>query len=229
MMKARVCMGLAAVGLAVSMVAVIPALQTSAGASGGGPGQTLSAATSPMYQTNGTVWSLAYSDNVVYAGGAFTSVRPPGEPLGTDENARTYLAAFNSQTGALLPFAPSINGTVKAVAVSADGTTLYVGGMFTEVDGAYHDDLAAINLATGSVVANWKPSAPGYVDTIAPAANGSAVYFGGGFSKADGVARTNAAAVAPVGATSPGSLLAWDPVLNGSVTSIAVDSQVTRV
>ena len=142
--------------------------------------------------------------------------------------ART-LQLSNSQTGALLPFAPSINGTVKAVAVSADGTTLYVGGMFTEVDGAYHDDLAAINLATGSVVANWKPSAPGYVDTIAPAANGSAVYFGGGFSKADGVARTNAAAVAPVGATSPGSLLAWDPVLNGSVTSIAVDSQVTRV
>jgi hypothetical protein len=222
-------MGLAAVGLAVSMVAVIPVLQTSAVASGGGPGQNLSAASSPMYQTNGTVWSLAYSNGVVYAGGAFTSVRPPGEPLGTDENPRTYLAAFNSATGALLSFAPTINGTVKTVAVSADGTTLYVGGSFTEVDGAYHDDLAAINIATGNVVSNWKPSAPGYVDTIAPAANGSAIYFGGGFSKADGVARTDAAAVAPVGATSPGSLLAWDPVLNGSVTSIAVDSQVTRV
>jgi len=148
-MKARACMGLAAVGLAVSMVAVIPVLQTSAVASGGGPGQNLSATTSSMYQTNGTVWSLAYSNNVVYAGGAFTSVRPPGEPLGTDENPRTYLAAFNSATGALLAFAPTINGTVKALAVSADGKTLY------SANGP-SNDVSVVDLATNTVLRKVK-------------------------------------------------------------------------
>ncbi len=75
------------------------------------------------WQTNNTVWALAYSGGVVYAGGQFTSVRPPGDPLGTGEVPRTFLAAFSSSTGALnTSFNPTITGTsaaeVTALAVS---------------------------------------------------------------------------------------------------------------
>src|ERR1017187_73518 len=54
------------------------------------------------WQTNNTVWSLAYGGGVAYVGGQFTSVRPPGDAIGTGEVARTFLAAFNSTTGALI-------------------------------------------------------------------------------------------------------------------------------
>ena len=58
--------------------------------------QPLSAVGSPMWQTNNTVWALDVANGVVYAGGQFTSVRPPGSALGTGEVARNRIAAFNA-------------------------------------------------------------------------------------------------------------------------------------
>ena len=62
--------------------------------------QTLSGTASSMWQTNNTVYALATANGVLYAGGSFTAVRPPGAAQGTSEAARTYLAAFNTATGA---------------------------------------------------------------------------------------------------------------------------------
>ena len=45
------------------------------------PDQTVSAVGSPMWQTNNTVWALDAQNGVVYAGGQFTAVRPPGVAL----------------------------------------------------------------------------------------------------------------------------------------------------
>ena len=59
----------------------------------------------------GTVLALAYGNGVVYAGGTFSNALPPGTPAGTTtgEVPRTYLAAFNSTTGALITsFNPTI-------------------------------------------------------------------------------------------------------------------------
>ena len=167
----------------------------------------------------------------MYVGGQFTSVRPPGDPLGTGEVARTYLAAFNSTTGALITsFNPAITNTagaanpgVYALAVSPDGKTLYAGGTFDHVNGAYHDNLAAFSTATGAPT-SWAPSATAKVDTVAVSPSGSQIYFGGNFSHVDGVARTYAGAV-----DASGNLLPWAPVLNSTVYSLAVapdDSQV---
>ena len=59
-------------------------------------------------------------------------MRPPGDPAGTGEVASTYLAEFNASTGALVTsFTPTLDGQVTALAVSPDGSTLYVGGSFT--------------------------------------------------------------------------------------------------
>ena len=72
----------------------------------------LSGKPSPIWQTNDIVWTLATSNGVVYAGGQFTSVRPPGSAAGTGEVARGRLAAFNASTGELLPLDHTFDNTV---------------------------------------------------------------------------------------------------------------------
>jgi Concanavalin A-like lectin/glucanases superfamily len=187
------------------------------------------------WQTDGTVFAVAYAKGVVYAGGVFGNARPPGVAAGntTGEVARTFLAAFNSTTGALITsFDPVITSTsapptagVFSLAVSPDGNTLYVGGFFDHVNGSYRDSLAAFSTSTGALT-SWDPAATSKVDTISVSPDGSSVYLGGNFSHLDGVARTYAGAVSSAGA---GALLPWAPVVNSTVYSLAVapdDSQV---
>jgi Concanavalin A-like lectin/glucanases superfamily len=192
------------------------------------PSPNVSARASSSWQTNDIVWALAYAKGVVYAGGQFTSVRPPGDALGTGEVTRTYLAAFNATTGQLITsFNPDITGAsdpeVTALAISPDHKTLYVGGVFDHVNGSYRDDLAAFNIATGALT-SWAPTAPGKVDALAVSPSGKRIYLGGNFSHVDGVARTYAGAV-----DASGNVLPWAPVLNSTVYTLAVtpnDSQV---
>src|SRR5215213_4804012 len=58
----------------------------------------------PTWQTNGIVWTMEHVGGVVYVGGNFTSVRPPGSAKGQNEVPRNNMAAFDAATGALLPF-----------------------------------------------------------------------------------------------------------------------------
>jgi len=232
------------------MAAALPATQASAApsqsagqvkltapASGSGSGQNLSARVASSWQTGGTVWALAVSKGVVYVGGNFTSVRPPGVALnGTGQVARSYLAAFNASTGALITtFAPTFTLAktctagvpcgVTALAVSPDGSTLYVGGTFNHADGAYHAYLVAFSTSTGLPISTWKPAGGAPVLSIAPSPDGSEVYLGGNFTMLDGVARTEAGAVS----AATGGLLPWAPALNGTVTSVAVAPDDSRV
>src|ERR1700722_9780278 len=142
------------------------------------------------WQTDNVVWSLAYGNGVVYVGGVFLNARPPGAANGstTGEVSRTYLAAFNSTTGALITtFDPVITETGSAsnpgvYAMAVSGSTLYVGGTFNKVNGSYRDNLAAFNTSTGALT-SWQPSAYGKVNAIAAAPNGQAIYIGGGFNE----------------------------------------------
>ena len=185
------------------------------------------------WQTDGTVFALAYGSGAVYAGGQFTHARPPGQPAGstTGEVTRTYLAAFDSTTGALInSFDPTIADTsspssavIRAVALSPDGKTLYVGGTFNQVDGVARSNLAAFSTATGNLT-SWAPTSNSKVYSIAVSPSGSQIYVGGNLAHLDGAARTYAGAV-----DASGNLLAWAPSLNSSVYTLAVapdDSQV---
>ncbi len=156
------------------------------------PDQPVSAVASSMWQTNNTVWALDVKNGVVYAGGDFTSVRPPGAALGTGEVTRNHLAAFNASTGALITsFNPNVNGRVLDVAVSPDGSKLYVAGSFTTVGGATRQRIARLNLPSGSVDSGWSANADGSVATVA--VNSSAVYVGGDFTTIKNVNRTRLA------------------------------------
>jgi hypothetical protein len=106
--------------------------------------------------------------------------------------ARTYLAAEDAVTGALLPFAPQLNGRAYFLAVSPDRQTLYVGGAFTTVDGAPHPRLVAFDIASGQV----SPVVPnlglnGSVKAIA--SSGDDLYIGGGFTSVSGEAHSRLA------------------------------------
>src|SRR5215213_9108130 len=121
--------------LVSALALVLAALTVATGSASAEPDQSLVAATSPMGQTNGRVWSMVYADGVLYAGGEFTSTRPAGAAQGTGEVARGRFAAFSAQTGKLLPLAHTFDDAVRGMALSPDRKTLYVVGRFRTVDG----------------------------------------------------------------------------------------------
>ncbi len=177
------------------------------------------------WQTNGVVWSVAESDGLVFAGGSFTAVRPPGEPSGSASSlSRTNLVVLDGATGAPTDCAPAITGsttpTVRSLDVSPDGRTLYVGGSFTAVAGASRQHLAAIDIATCTVVPGFVPKPSGIVRAID--ATASAVYYGGGMVSVDGQSRARAAAAGAVGTAQSGDLLSWAPVFDKEVRAVAV-------
>ena len=69
--------------------------------------------------------------------------------------ARANLAAVDLTTGAVLPWAPSADDAVHALA--AEGDTVYAGGLFTAVAGQPRSRLAAIDATSGAVRA-WTPA-----------------------------------------------------------------------
>ena len=131
----------------------------------------------------------------IYAGGMFKHI---------GGRRATRLAAIDAATGALDPtFAPpEVDGVVRALGLSPDGTVLYVGGDFatlTAADGTVESrpHLAALDAATGRL-APWLPpddaggryygqtgvkdkTRPGGVYAIAPSADGTTVHVGGTF------------------------------------------------
>lgn len=163
-------------------------------------GNVLSGTQSPMWQTNSEVDALAVANGVIYAGGKFTAVRPPGTAAGSSQQVnRSYLAAFSASTGALLTtFNVTLNQRVSALDVSPDGTRLYVGGSFTTVNGTTRNRVAAVNTATvanpGALVTAFNPNPNRGVTAIE--STNATVYLGGDFSTVRNVARTNLASVA---------------------------------
>ena len=124
-------------------------------------GNVLSGTASPMWQTNNTVHAVLVSGNTIYAGGQFTQVRPPGTSAGSNQSVnRAYLAAFNATTGALVTtFNANVGGgQVKSLAMSPDGSRLYVGGGFTSVGGQARNRVAAVNPTTGALVTGFNPN-----------------------------------------------------------------------
>ncbi|MER5428318.1 fibronectin type III domain-containing protein [Streptomyces sp. NPDC002588] len=176
---------------------------TSAVAADGDP-KTLAADTLPTWQADGIVWSLAAANGVVYVGGSFDSVRPPGAAPGQRQTRRRNFAAFDAVTGKLLPCAPSFTGhnhTVRAMKASPDGRVLYIGGSFDGTGTAKTANVVALNTSDCSVRADFKPAVSSTVRAIET--TGKAVYLGGDFTRVSGRPRNHVAAVSAKGAVLP--------------------------
>ncbi|MEU0598829.1 LamG domain-containing protein [Streptomyces sp. NPDC006393] len=172
------------------------------------PPVALTADKLPTWQANGVVWALAQADGVVFAGGTFSAIRPAGTAVGgSGERSAVNFAAFDAATGAptdcRLSFTVgSGTATVRALAVSPDGKTLYVGGYFGAVNGVGASSLAAIDIATCTPRTDFRPTVPATVRALA--VTDGTVYFGGDFTSVNGTARQRFAAV-----DTSGKLTSW--------------------
>jgi hypothetical protein len=173
------------------------------------------------WQTNGPVWGMASAQGKVFAGGSFSQVRPPGTSAGAAgswnrSNLVVLDAATGTPTGCILNVTRgTASATVRAVAASPSGAVVYVGGLFSHVNGLSRTNLAAIDVAKCAVLP-FNPRPSSYVYAIA--ATSSKVHFGGSFTSVGGQSRSRLAAATPTG-----SLLAWAPVVEDTILALGTD------
>ncbi len=179
----------------------------------------------PTTQINGVVWAQVIVGNTVYVGGEFTRARPAGSAAGVNEVVRNNLLAYDITTGVLIStFNPNVNGAVKALAASPDGSRVYAAGNFTTVGSSSRNRLAAFDTATRTLVSGFTAGTNGRIDALAVTAD--TVYAGGIFSSANSTARNKMAAFA----TSNGALKAWtgEPT-DGSVKALVASPDGSKV
>ncbi|MCX6757535.1 MAG: BspA family leucine-rich repeat surface protein [Candidatus Nomurabacteria bacterium] len=140
--------------------------------------------------TDGDVLAIAYDpagaggDGIVYIGGTFHHVMAFGIDAATS-NVKNHLAAFNATTGAIIDsFAPSIDDTVRALALNTDGSNLYIGGDFRVIGVTVVHRLAKLSTTDGSVDASFNANADvnNSVNSLLLNNDDSHLYVGGSFT-----------------------------------------------
>ncbi len=169
----------------------------------------------------GRVYGLALSPDgaTVYVGGDFDSLN-----CGSECIPRSNLAAFpTNATATGTGFNPNLNNTVLAMVLSPDGSTLYVGGAFTTVNGGTtRNHLAAFNTTTG-LATSFNPNVDGNVRALQLSSDGSTLYVGGAFTTVNGGTTRNHLAAFSTAAT--GTVVAgFDPNIDSDVLSLALTS-----
>jgi hypothetical protein len=102
---------------------------------------------------NSTAYAVAQSGDTMFVGGSFHKVTNSSR---TVTYTRSNFVAFSASTGAVnTTLTPSFDGAVWALL--ANGSSLYVGGDFKNVNGVAHRGLVKINASTGAVDPNFKP------------------------------------------------------------------------
>ncbi|MFB7176501.1 DNRLRE domain-containing protein [Streptomyces sp. NPDC056257] len=166
------------------------------------------------WQPNGVVWALAEAGGQVFAGGTFSTVRPPAGGAGSEQPAVNFVAldaATGAPTSCTLSFTIAAgSATVRALALSPDKTTLYAGGYFGAVNGTAVSSLAAIDVASCTVKQGFRPAFAATVRALA--VTDDTVYAGGDFLSVAGQPRERFAAVgAADGALKPFTADADEP------------------
>ncbi len=200
-------------------------------APGSAPAEALSAGVQftaddlPTWQTNGTVWALAHSGGTVFAGGTFSEIRPPDGGAGSPQAQASFVSfdAASGQPGACRPGVTGSGGTVRALATTADGSTLFIGGDFAFVGGVNRARLAALDVASCTVKAFNTPLINGLVRGLAVA--GNTLYVAGEFQSVGAATRQSFAAFD----ATTGALLAWTANADAFGKAVAVSPDGTLV
>lgn len=180
------------------------------------PDEVVTADALPTAQINGVAWDQEIVGNTVFVGGDFTHARPAGASPGTNQSPRSNVMSYNLSTGVMTSWNPTVNGQVREVTASPDGSRIYIGGSFTQVNGQPRNRIAAFDTATGALISSFRPNITSSVRGITVTAD--AVYVGGSFASVGGQARQNLAAFRP----SDGALLGWAPTANRPVHALDV-------
>jgi hypothetical protein len=139
----------------------------------------------------------------------------------------TSVRALNASTGAFLPgfTATVFNAGGRASVVAIDGTSLFIAGGFSMVNGVARVGLAKLDTATGFVDPVWQPAVQfggfgGAVRSLA--AGGGLVYIAGVFDAVSGNPRASIAAVS----TSTGAVAPWRADASSTVEGITLQGGV---
>jgi hypothetical protein len=146
--RATVLRGIAAGGIAVTLAV------TGIGTANASPAIGRVVSTNPVNYTpninQGAVFKMAEANGMLYAGGSFTTVTAAAGTTPQGTFTRNKIVAFNAANGNIsTAFAPTFNGDVWAIVAS--GTSLYVGGNFSTVNGVARRALVKIDATTGAV------------------------------------------------------------------------------
>ena len=164
---------------------------------------------------DGTAGSTGSALNWNGAGGGAIAVAPGGGPVwGVVGAGGNEVAAYDATGNVIASF--FTDGAVYALALDATGSTLYVGGAFTQMNGQPRANLGAWN-TTSNALLPWNPGANNYVWTLT-VGNGH-VYAGGDFDQIAGQARARMAELDAV----TGAPLPWTPSADYSVYALAVN------
>ena len=99
-------------------------------------------------------YTVAEAGDQMVVGGRFQTVENGNR---TVQTPRSNVFAFNATTGALnTGFAPTVDGEVWGS--WSDGTSVYIGGNFKNVNGVPRAALAKLSLATGELDPNFNPT-----------------------------------------------------------------------
>jgi hypothetical protein len=154
----------------------------------------------------GFVYALARgAGGVVFVGGEIGSV---------GAERRAGLAALDAD-GQVSAWQPSETGEVDALALSPDGSRMYVGGRFTPKNAPAQKNFAVIDVASGTLRA-FGGGVSSDVRAIAPSPDGSIVYIGGKFGAVAGQRRPHLAALD----TRTGQLTSWNPGTDNLVRAV---------
>ncbi len=169
---------------------------------------------------NNTVYSLALSsdNSTLYIGGDFTQV---------NSITKNYVAALNTSDGSLVSsFNASADNTVRSLVLSSDGSILYIGGYFTQINSTTKNYIAALNTSDGSLVSSFNADANNTVFALALSSDGSILYSGGAFTQINSTTKNYFAALN----ISDGSLINYfDPSFSGNVLKIVPDNRLLFV
>jgi PKD repeat protein len=185
----------------------------------GQPGQIVS--TDPVGFTpdlvDGDVRSVVQIGDRIFIGGNFTQVKEASSSTVID---RSRVLAFNATTGKIDDtFKPVVDSEVSVLLPSADGKSIYLGGLFHHIDGAVHNVLARLDVNTGQPVAGFTPNLDARVKDLRLA--GGRLWVGGNFAVADGASRPALATLNPdTGRRDDFQSLAFSGTQNGGTTLV---------
>ncbi|MFI9105744.1 LamG-like jellyroll fold domain-containing protein [Streptomyces fildesensis] len=211
--------------VATALAAATLGVLTSHSATATTPPVAITADDLSTWQTNGIVWAFAQADGVVFAGGTFSAIRPPGSAAGVNEQPAVNFAAFDTTTGAPTGCHLSFTGgtgTVRALTVSPDHKTLYAGGSFGSVNGVGVSNLAAIDIATCTPRNDFHVAVTATVRALT--ATSDTVYLGGDFQSVAGQTRGHLAAITTTGALKP-----WTVNTDETARAVEVAADGTHV
>jgi len=161
----------------------------------------------------GRVLAVAVSGGVVYIGGDFTAVSPPGSKDPAADVERRHLAAFTGGATALADWNPAADNEVQALLAAPDGRHIYAGGMFHRIGTRPAVRVAALDPATGAADPAFAPPRPdGVVRALGLSPDGKVLYIGGDFTRLtapDGAVAERPHLAALDAGT--GALLDWTP------------------